>query len=279
MHNLLRTLVYNQQVSLTLADLTELAKEGARLHRLSQDATRVFAKTLGAMTFMSACLKNERGEISLAVKTNGTGGDIAVSGNHSLCIRGYIAEVNAVGDENAVLGDTGSLTIIRDDGYRMPFVGSCPLVDGEVDRSFEEYFTASEQLPTRIKTTIVFDENGEVAFCGVAVLQPLPFADEETLEKVDTAPLEEMLEDIRKVGVNACANKWFTVDESVWEERVARYKCNCSKAYVSRVLVSLGKTQTEEIIRDEGAVRVHCHYCNTDYEFKQEDADDIFNRA
>ena len=279
MHNLLRTLVYNQQVSLTLADLTELAKEGARLHRLSKDATRVFAKTLGAMTFMSACLKNERGEISLAVKTNGTGGDIAVSGNHSLFIRGYIAEVNAVGDENAVLGDMGSLTIIRDDGYRMPFVGSCPLVDGEVDRSFEEYFTASEQLPTRIKTTIVFDENGEVAFCGVAVLQPLPFADEETLAKVDTAPLEEMLEDIRKVGVNACANKWFTVDESVWEERVAQYKCNCSKAYVSRVLVSLGKTQTEEIIRDEGAVRVHCHYCNTDYEFKQEDADDIFNRV
>ena len=37
MNNLLRTLVFDGQVSLTLADTTEIVQEGARLHNLSKD--------------------------------------------------------------------------------------------------------------------------------------------------------------------------------------------------------------------------------------------------
>ena len=279
MHNLLRTLVYDNQVSLTLADVTAMAKEGVKLHRLSGGAASVFAKTLAAMTFMSACLKNEKGEISLAVKSDGTGGDIGVSGNFALALRGYISNAEAVGDERTVFGQNGALTIIRDDGYYMPFVGSCAIKEGSVDKSFEEYFAISEQLPTRMKTSVEFDESGEIAFCGVAVLQPLPFADEKTLEKVNAVPLDKVLCTLAEKGVTACAENWFACDKGVWEEREAVYKCNCSREYVSRVIVSLGKAQTDEIIRDEGAVRVHCHYCNTDYEFNEEDAKRIFEKA
>lgn len=279
MHNLLRTLVYDNQVSLTLADTTELVKEGVRLHGLSKDAAYVFGKTLSAMTFMSACLKNERGEISLALKTDGDCGDIGISGNRALYLRGYILNTQATGNEGEVLGNNGALTIIRDDGYNMPFVGSCALKDGAVDASFEEYFAISEQLPTFIKTAVKFDERGDICFCGVAVLQPLPFADDETLQRVQNAPLEKVLDSIQEKGVNATATEWFSSDPAVWEERIAVYRCNCSRAYVSRVLVSLGEAQTRDIIREEGAVRVHCHYCNTDYEFNEEDANGIFKNA
>jgi redox-regulated HSP33 family molecular chaperone len=33
-----------------------------------------------------------------------------------------------------------------------------------------------------------------------------------------------------------------------------------------------------QIIREDGAVRVHCHYCNTDYTFGEEDADQLFSK-
>ena len=282
MKNVLRTLVYDGQVSLTLIDTTEIVKKGIQLHKLTPASGYVFGKALSVMTFMSACLKEEVGEISLSLKTAGECGEIAVSGNRALRMRGYIlnTEISGAADtaaERISLGENGSLTIIRDDGYNRPFVGACALPSGGVDEAFEEYYRISEQLPTYIKTAINFIEN-DCVFAGVAVLQPLPFADEQTLEKVRAFDLCALLSQMREKGVEEAASAYFDKDESVWEMRKAVYQCNCSRRYLTRVLVSLGEEQLRTIIREEGAARIHCHYCNTDYEFTDEDADALFLR-
>ena len=202
MNNVLRTLVYDKQVSLTVANVTDVVREAVKLHRLSPASTLVLGKTLCAMTFMSACLKMETGEISLSVSGDGTGGTIGVSGNRKLYLRGYIENVNATGDERDVLGQVGSLTIIRDDGYNRPFVGSCAFPQtGGVDEAFEEYFRISEQLPTYFQTDVQLSDNGEVVFAGVAVLQPLPFADEKTLEKTRDFDLGVLLKDLQTQAI------------------------------------------------------------------------------
>ena len=282
MKNLLRTLIYEGQVSLTLADTTEIVKEGSRLHGLSQGATYVFGKALSAMTFMSACLKDERGEISLSLKGDGVGGEIGVSGNKALRIRGFIENTAIEGGANeeterACLGENTALTIIRDDGYSRPFVGACALPkNGGLDAGFEEYFRISEQLPTRLSSIVEADEKGGCIFAGIVALQPLPYADENVLKAVAGMDLTAILTDIKESGIVACVKKNFTIDERVLEERKAAYKCNCCRRYLTRVLVSLGETQMRQIIKEDGAVRVHCHYCNTDYEFTDEDADLLF---
>lgn len=284
MKNVLRTLVYNDQVSLAVIDTTEIVREGIRLHGLSKASAYVFGKCLSAMAYMSSCLKNERGEISLAVKGDGTGGDIAVSGNRALRIRGYIDNTQVEGgisfeEERACFGKNGALTIIRDDGYNRPFVGSCALTKyGGVDEAFEEYYAISEQIPACLMTKVEFDDNGECIFAGVAAMQALPFASAETLDKVGEFPFEELLAAVKEKGVEEAVRAYFDETESVWELREAAYKCNCSREYLTRVLVSLGEAQLREIIREEGAARVHCHYCNTDYAFTDEDADKIFSK-
>ena len=281
MNNVLRTLIYNGQVSLTLVDATEIAKEGIQLHKISKGSSQLFAKALAVMTFMSAALKNEQGEISLALKCDGAAEEIAISGNRALRLRGYIAETQLSDgfSEREMLGE-GSMTIIRDDGYNRPFVGACAFPErGGIDEIFEEYYRISEQLPTRIETSIEFDETGALRFVGAAVLQPLPFADKETLEKVEAADLFGLLEEVKAKGVEIAATDAFTKDETVWEVRGAVYKCNCSREYLTRVLVSLGEEQMREIIREDGSVHVHCHYCNTDYHFTEEDADRVFRHS
>ena len=283
MNHVLRTLVYDGQVSLTLAETTEIVQEGIKRHRLSAVSALVFGKAISAMTFMSSCLKEETGEISLSVKSDGTMGEIGVSGNRKLNLRGYIlnTEAEGIGEaaEKACFGENGALTIIRDDGYNRPFVGSCGFPDnGGVDEAFEEYFRISEQLPTRIKTVVELDEKGDCAFAAVAVLQPLPFADEKTLEAVANVDLGEILSSIKTQGVEICAKEHFTTDEQVWEVRAAQYKCNCSREYLLGVLASLGETQMRQIIAEDGELRAHCHYCNTDYVFVDEDADKLFHK-
>ena len=275
--NMLRTLVFDGQVSLTLADTSEMVKEGARLHNLSPASTEVFGRALSAMTFASACLKEETGEISLSVKCDGAVGGIGVSGNRALRLRGYI-ENTAINEKTELFGN-GSLTIIRDDGYNRPFVGACALPkNGGVDEAFEEYYRISEQLPTYLKTTVELNEKGACVFAGVAVLQPLPFASEQTLEKVKSTSLDDLLAGVKAVGVEGAATAQLNPDQSVWDLRKAEYKCNCSKAYLTRVLVPLGEEELRRIVREDGAVRIHCHYCNSDYEFTDQDVDGLFQK-
>lgn len=276
--NVTRALIMNEQVSFTLANTTDMVKEAVKLHSLAPTSALVLGKALSAMTFMSACLKQETGEISLAVQADGLGGQICVSGNHKLFLRGFIqntAIINAT--EQECLGE-GALTIIRDDGYNRPFVGSCALVkDGGIDEAFEEYFKVSEQLPTRMKTVVETDENGRVVFAGVAVLQPLPFADIKTLEAVNEVPLTTVLAQLKKAKTEETVNGFFP-DCTAMQTRTAQYKCNCSKDYLSRVLVTLGEEQLREIIKQDGKVSVHCHYCNQDYVFTDKDADALFQK-
>lgn len=284
MKNLVRTLIYNGQVSLTLADTTEMVARGAGVHTLSKASAYVFGKALSLMTFMSACLKEETGEISLSLK-GAACGEIAVSGNQKLYMRGYILNTNAVGEgdresERALLSGNAYLTVIRDDGYRRPFVGTCVLPENAgLDEGFEEYFRISEQLPTRLYSGVEFDGEGKCRFAGVVAVQPLPFAEEKTLAAVASLDLPAILEKIKNEGTMSALKSQFEVEAETIEVRNAQYKCNCSREYLSRVIVSLGETQLRQIVREDGAVRVHCHYCNTDYEFFDEDIDRLFEKS
>ena len=284
MANLLRTLIFNDQVSLTIADTTEIVREGMRFHNLTPASAYIYGRGMSAMVYMSSCLKEESGEISLSLKCEGEAADIGISGNRALNLRGYIANTEIEGGANyeselRSLGNDGSITIIRDDGYNRPFVGSCGFPQQlSMDDIFEEYFRSSEQLPTYIATIVEIDEQGECVFAGVLALQPLPFAAEETLDKVWSVDLYEILETLKGKTVEEVVKANFEIQTKVWEVRNAQYKCNCSREYLQGVLVTLGEKELREIIAQEGAVRVHCHYCNSDYVFTEEDADVLFKK-
>lgn len=268
MENVIRTLVYNGQVSLTLLDTTAIVGEGLRVHGLRGNAAVTFGKTLTAMTFMSAALKEERGQVSVSLKDDK--GSISVSGNRSLYLRGCMD--GAYGE-----GKGGTVTVIRDDGYSRPFVGSCAVVSVDVDEAFEGYFSGSEQLPTYLRTVVCTNENGECIFAGGAVLQPLPFADEEVLRALPKGEdLGEIARKISELGLENTAKRYFSAKNEDLERRFAQYKCNCSRAYIGDMLVTLGRAQLEDIVRTEGKVGVHCHYCNTDYVFYMEDVRKLF---
>ena len=124
MENIIRTLVCGEQVSLTLADTTELVRRGKKLHNLTKGGAETLGKFLSAAAFMSAALKEESGEISFALQCDGEGQLCNVSGNHALNIRGYLENAKATGNERSILGNEGSFTVIRDDGYSRPFVSA-----------------------------------------------------------------------------------------------------------------------------------------------------------
>jgi molecular chaperone Hsp33 len=275
--NVFRQLIFNDQVSLTLADTTAAVGEGIKRHGLSASQAEIFGAVLSAAAYMSASLKEKAGQITLTLKTDG--GEVCVSGNQELHLRGYLDGFEGDGYGAERVGE-GSLTVVRDDGYSRPFVGSCGAwTESGADKAVEEYYRISEQLPTFLKSTVKI-EKGECVFAGIAVLQPLPFADEKTVENLPKgSALLKIVEEMGEIGIEAAAKKYFPSEASAAAWKEVKYQCHCSREYLSEVLTTVGKDELKRIIAEDGCVKAHCHFCNTDYVFLDEDVEKIFKNS
>lgn len=279
---ILRGLICGGEVSLAVADTTQLVNEAIRIHGLSPLAAAALGRTLTAAAYMCSSLKEERGALSVTIKGDGVGGTVCVSGDKQLHMRGYIdnphADLppNAAGklDVGGCVGHSGTLTVVRDDGDAVPFVGTTELVSGEIGEDFAAYFAYSEQLPTAIAVGVKIGTDGRCLGAGGVFLQPMPGASEESV-----AYAEGMI--ARFGAVSSLLEK--QTAEEVWHAFFGEqetesfyalypvYKCNCSRDYIEGLLAAMGEEELHAILREQGKISVHCHYCNTDYVFTEED--------
>ena len=58
--------------------------------------------------------------------------------------------------------------------------------------------------------------------------------------------------------------------------RTPLYQCNCSRAYLRDVLMSFGEAELRDMLKQDGRICAHCHFCNTDYVFYEEDVNEMF---
>ena len=284
---ILRGLVYNDEVSVAVADTTALVNEAIRIHSLSALSAAALGRTLTVAAYMCSALKQERGALSVTIKGDGAGGHIYVSGDSELNMRGYIenpqAELppNARGklDVGGCVGKNGYISVVRDDGENRPFVGTTELVSGEIGEDFAAYYAYSEQLPTAIAVGVKIGTDGTCLGAGGVFLQPLPGASEESIQKAEQAILQfsaisSMLE---TSSAEEILKKYF--GEVKFYTRKPVYKCNCSRNYIEGILTAMGEEEIRSVLAEQGEIRVHCHYCNTDYVFTPQDAEEMLARA
>ena len=284
---ILRGLAFEGEVSVAVADTTQLVNEAIRIHGLSPLAAAALGRTLTVAAYMCSSLKAERGALSVSVKGNGVGGSIYVSGDKSLHMRGYIENPNVdlppndkgKLDVGGCVGKEGYLSVVRDDGDNRPFVGTTALVSGEIGEDFAAYYAESEQLPTAIAVGVKIGKDGKCLGAGGVFLQPMPGAKEENIRKAEEA--------IYQFGAVSSMLERQTAEEILQEyfgsvkfySLLPEYKCNCSRNYIEGVLAAMGESEIRSVIEEQGKIEVHCHYCNTDYIFTPEEAEEIIRRA
>lgn len=279
---ILRGLICGGEVSLAVADTTQLVNEAIRIHGLSPLAAAALGRTLTAAAYMCSSLKEERGALSVTIKGDGAGGTVCVSGDKNLHMRGYIdnplADLppNAAGklDVGGCVGHSGTLTVVRDDGDAVPFVGTTELVSGEIGEDFAAYFAYSEQLPTAVAVGVKIGTDGKCLGAGGVFLQPMPGASEESVAYAERtiARFGAVSSLMEKQTAEEVWSTFFgdTDAESVYALHPV-YKCNCSRDYIEGLLAAMGEEELFSILREQGKISVHCHYCNTDYVFTEED--------
>ncbi|MBE6983295.1 MAG: Hsp33 family molecular chaperone HslO [Ruminococcaceae bacterium] len=266
---------------------TETVRRGAQIQKTTPNATAAFGRALTAASMMGNMQKVENGSMTMQIKGGGPIGSIVCVSDPMGNVRGYVTEPNVPLvemypgklDVGATVGTDGTLTIIRDLQMKEPYVGSVPLVSGEIGDDVTCYFAQSEQTPTACALGVLVNTDLSVKVSGGYLIQLLPGAPDETIAKVE--------EGIKRAGaVTAMLEQGMTPEDILgavlgdlgvvfMETTPVEYCCYCSRQRVTAALISLGKKELAEIMEEGKTFPVECQFCDTVYEFTPEDVENI----
>jgi len=262
---------------------TEIVRRGAQIHKTAPNATAAFGRALTAASMMGNMQKVENGSMTMQIKGGGPIGSIVCVSDPEGNVRGYVYEPNVPLvekypgklDVGATVGTDGTLTVIRDLQMKEPYVGSVPLVSGEIGDDVTAYFAQSEQTPTACALGVLVDRDCSVKVAGGYLLQLLPGAPDEVIDKLEAGiqragAVTKMLEagmSPEDILGQVCGELGVVFMETT----PVTYKCYCSRERVTSALISLGAKELTEIMEEGKTFPVECQFCDTTYSFTPED--------
>lgn len=269
-----------QAAAIYSRNLTERARQ---IHKTLPVATAALGRALAGTSMMGNALKGQGASLTLQIKGGGPLGTVLAVSDNEGNVRGYVTNpqvelpLRADGklDVGGAVGHEGTLTVIKDLHMKEPYVGTIDLLGGEVAEDIAGYFVESEQIPTACGLGVLVDRDQSVKSAGGYLIQLMPGATEDTIVKVEggimtAGPVSALLEqDLDPEHLLRAVMSDF--DLKILETQPVSYKCYCSRERVERALISLGRKELEEMLREQGGCQLSCQFCDTVYDFSKED--------
>lgn len=275
---LVRATAADAQVRAFAVTSRDLVEEARSRHNLSPVVTAALGRLMTGACLMGSMLKGEKDVLTLQISGDGPVRGMTVTADSQGNVKGYAQSPQAMMPPNAqgkldvggVIGK-GYLTVIKDMGMKDPYASQVELQTGEIADDLTYYFAASEQVPSCVALGILMERNNTVKQAGGFIIQLMPFAQEEVIQK-----LEEKVSSIQ--SVTTLLEEGNTPEQilslllgdmglEITEKTTVQFLCGCSKERVEKVLYSLKKEDLREMIAEGKDVELHCHFCNTNYVF------------
>ncbi len=238
------------------------------------------SRTCGAAGLMMGAMFKDEDKLTIQIKGDGPAGQIVIDANARGEVRGYADEphvdlpLNEQGklDVAGAVGKNGTLYVIKDLGLKEPYRGSVPLISGELGEDFTYYFAKSEQTPSAVAVGVLVNPDGTVRAAGGFIIQLLPGISDDEITGI-----ENKLGQMR--SVTEMLDSGMTLEDMVSRvvERVdvketldVSFRCQCSEERVERTLISMGRGEIEQLLKEDDDVEVVCHFCNEKYNFNHE---------
>ena len=269
-----------QAAAISSRNLTERARQ---IHKTLPVATAALGRTLAGASMMGSALKGQGASLTLQIKGGGPLGTVLAVSDHEGNVRGYVTNPqtelplrpDGKLDVGGAVGHEGTLTVIKDLHMKEPYVGTVDLLGGEIAEDIAGYFVESEQIPTACGLGVLVDRDPSVKAAGGYLIQLRPGATEDTITKVEggimaAGPVSALLEqdpDPEKL-LRAVMSDF---ELKILETQPVAYKCYCSRERVERALISMGRKELEDLLREQGGCRLSCQFCDTVYDFSADD--------
>ncbi len=282
MDYILRSTAGNGAVRLFVATTKDTVQKAFEYHRTSPVISAALGRALTGAAMMGSMLKGEDDLLTLQFKGDGPAGIITATADSKARVKGYAGDPqvdiplkpDGKLDVGAAVGN-GTLTVMKDMGLKEPYIGQIPIQTGEIAEDLTYYFAKSEQTPSAVALGVLVDRDYSIKQAGGFIIQLMPEATED-----DIFSLEIKLNEIEPV--TTMLEKGMTPEDitdyligdmqpNILDKLPVEYYCNCSRQRVEKALISLGKKEIAKIIEEDGKATLHCHFCNKDYEFTEND--------
>lgn len=280
----------NAQIRAFATTTKEMVERARQNHDTSPVITAALGRLMTAGAMMGVMMKGEKDILTLQVRGDGPAGGLTVTADSQGNVKGYainpqvVLPANAIGklDVGGAIGN-GMLSVIKDLGLKEPYVGQTDLQTGEIAEDLTYYFAASEQIPSSVGLGVLMEKNNTVRQAGGFIVQLMPFAEDSVITQ-----LEENLKTLKPVTTmldeglspeQILETLLAGMDVQFTEKMDTQFYCNCDKDRVEKALISLGKKEINDMIREGKPIEVNCHFCNHNYAFSVEELKQMVKRA
>ena len=287
---IVRATAANHQIRAFAATTRNLVETARAAHNTSPVATAALGRLLTGGVMMGAMMKNEKDVLTIQIKCDGPIQGLTVTADVNGNVKGYVENPMVMLppskkgklDVATALG-LGVMNVIKDMGLKEPYLGQTILVTSEIAEDLTYYFATSEQVPSSVGLGVLMEKDNTVKQAGGFIVQVMPFIEEEVLAKLE--------ENIGKIeSVTEMLDKGYTpeqiletvldgMDVEYTDTLPANFHCNCSKERVEKALISIGRKDIKEMIDDGKPIEMHCHFCNTSYEFSVDELKEILVKS
>lgn len=269
---------------------TESAEQARKFHNTSPVATAALGRLLSAGLLMGGELKEENSKLTLQMKGDGPLKNVLVAANSKGEVKGYVEnplvdlplKPNGKLDVGAAVG-RGTLCVIKDLCLKEPYIGQVAIQTGEIGDDLAYYFMQSEQVPSVVALGVLVDRDYSVKCSGGFIIQVMPECDDKSLTKLENSigglmSVTEMLTN-GMTGEEIIKYVMLGFDVDILESHEVGYVCDCSRERMERAIISLGKQEIDDIIKEQGEAEIVCSFCNTAYKFDSGQLEEMKNSA
>lgn len=287
MGKLIQGIAEQGTIRLMAADTTELVAEAVRRHGTSPTASAALGRVLTGTLLLASSLK-EFDRLTVKIDSEGPIGGIVAEADLKGNVRGYVKNpeahvpANSEGkfDVSGVVGK-GMMYVIRESGFDIglhkdPYVGSVPIVSGEIAEDFAYYLAKSEQIPSAVLLGVLLQNTPPyVTAAGGVMIQMLPGANEHVITMIEdtlgraphlTTVIREGAtpEELLRIGLGE-------VGFEILEERETAFRCNCSMERAISLVSALGAEEVRSMLEEDRGAVLDCGFCNESYSLVEED--------
>ena len=245
----------------------------------SAEVRALLGQAMAAMPLLATHLHFE-GRINLQFQSEGALKLLVAQVDHHLSVRAMAKAPADLRGGFAELLQGGVLALMLEPRgpKAQPSQALVPIEGGSLAQALENYFAQSEQLPTLIRLA------AEGERLGGFMLQRLPLRDAQgTVQDWEhlailaaTLTPQELLQ---ADAPTLLRRLFYQEDVQLFEPRPVSVACRCSRAGISRLLLSLGKVEADTILAEQGRIAVTCEFCGREYAFNRAETAELFAAA
>ncbi|GAA0724246.1 Hsp33 family molecular chaperone HslO [Dokdonella soli] len=268
----------------------ERAGVGGALVRLDQswqrvctngDYTRPLAELLGKTVAASALFTGSikfEGRLSIHLRDSGPLRLLFADCTHDGELRGIARWDGALPQAPVQLESSARLAItIENAATDTRYQGLVPVEGTELARAFEGYFERSEQLPTRIVLAAADDRCGGLMLQQIASSGGTAVGDADGWNRVGHLLATLTREELLGLPPEQVLLRLFHEEGlRLQPAQALAFGCTCSRTRVEDMLRSLGRSENESVLAEQGSIDVNCEFCNRRYVLDAEDVAAIF---